>query len=195
MKNENKLLVIDIETTGFLHQGGSIVEIGIVELDVVTGEAAIIYDSLCREDILTAKHRQEPLGWIFKNSDLKPEALRLAPHFKFVKREVQKIIDKYPLGVTAFNRNFDEGFLSDRELKFGLLQPCPMLIGTNVCKLPGKRGGYKWPKVEEAWKFLFPDEPYVEQHRGADDALHEAKIVFELIKRGHYKLKSTEESK
>jgi len=34
---ENKILIIDIETTGFLPKG-KIVEIGIVELDILTVE-------------------------------------------------------------------------------------------------------------------------------------------------------------
>lgn len=33
----NKILILDIETTGFLQQGGKIVEIGIVELDLSNG--------------------------------------------------------------------------------------------------------------------------------------------------------------
>ena len=63
-----------------------------------------------------------------------------------------------------------------------------MLICTDVCKIQGKYGKYKWPKVEEAWQHLFPEVDYVEKHRGADDAFHEAKIVHELIKMGKFNL-------
>ena len=58
----DKILVIDIETTGFQKQGGSIVEVGIVELDLETGKAEIIFDSLCRESILSERHFEEPMG-------------------------------------------------------------------------------------------------------------------------------------
>ena len=60
-----------------------------------------------------------------------------------------------------------------------------MRLLTPYTKLPKKgRGyGYKWPKVQEAWDYLFGKTDYVEQHRGADDAMHEAKIVHEMIKR------------
>lgn len=85
----SKILVLDIETTGFLNQGGSIVEIGIVELCLSTGNTQIIFDSLLREDILTAKHREEPMGWIFRNSDLTPEAVRVAPPASKVLTQVQ----------------------------------------------------------------------------------------------------------
>jgi DNA polymerase-3 subunit epsilon len=56
-----------------------------------------------------------------------------------------------------------------------------------VCKIPGNYGKYKWPKVEEAYDFFFPNNNYVEKHRGADDAFHEADIVYELHKIGLFK--------
>lgn len=188
--NKNKMLVLDIETTGFLPQGGSIVEIGIVELDLGNGETKILLDSLCREDRLTAAHREAPFGWIFKNSSLTIEEVRDAPPFSEVAAKAQDIIDSYPLGVTAFNRNFDIPFLQSRDINFGQLQPCPMLIGTNICKLPNQNGrrGYKWPKCEEAWDFFFPGVEYIELHRGADDAKHEAMIIYEMYKRGVYEV-------
>ena len=61
-----------------------------------------------------------------------------------------------------------------------------MLVSTPICKIPNKWGKDKWPKVEEAYNFFFPGNDYVELHRGADDAFHEADIVFELIKRGKF---------
>jgi len=187
---DKKILVIDIETTGFLDQGGSIVEIGIAELDMETGEVQVIFDSVCKESILTAKHREEPFGWIFRNSDLTVEEVRHAPTFEEVAEEVQSIIDDYPLGVTAYNRQFDIDFLASRNIRFQKLQPCPMLVATDVCKIKknGKHTGYKWPKVEEAWAQLFPDQPYTELHRGADDAFHEAMILYKLYEIGEYVL-------
>ena len=185
MKKE--ILVLDIETTGFLNQGGSIVEIGIASLNLETGEIKTVFDSLCREKILTAKHRKSPFGWIFNNSDLTPEQLRKAPTIEDISLKVQAILNDYPLGCTAFNKAFDFGFLRSRGFVVKDL-PCPMLLSTSICKLPGKRGGYKWPKVEEAYRFFFGKTDYVEQHRGADDAMHEAEIVYELYKRGVFKI-------
>lgn len=180
-----KILVLDIETTGFLDKGGSIVEIGIVELDLETGETEIVFDSLLREEILTEDHFKEPFGWIFKNSDLTTEAVLAAPPAAEVFKQVQEILDSYPAGCTAYNKKFDFGYLRNRGLNVKDL-PCPMLLSTDICKMRNPYGysNYKWPKVEEAWAFFFPDQEYVEKHRGADDAVHEAKIVFELYKRG-----------
>lgn len=172
----DNILILDIETTGFLNNGGSIVEIGIVELNLETGEIVELYDSLCREDILTAKHRN---AWIFENSDLTVDAVRNAPPFSIVKEEVQDILNLYPKGCTAFNNVFDFGFLENRGIVFPKKLPCPMKLATPICKLPNKNGysGYKWPNVEEAFAHFFPDAEYTELHRGLDDAKHEAMIV------------------
>ena len=188
----SKILVLDIETTGFLNQGGSIVEIGIVELCLETGQTNIIFDSLLREDILTARHREEPMGWIFRNSDLSVEEVRNAPPAAGVLAKVQSILDQYPLGCTAYNKSFDFDFLRDRGISIKEL-PCPMLLSTDICKLPSKNGfsGYKWPTVEEAWKHFFPSVAYCELHRGADDAKHEAAIVYELYKLGVFALETS----
>jgi DNA polymerase-3 subunit epsilon len=46
---ENIILVVDIETTGFLNQGGLIIEIGIVKLNLENGEISPAFNSLIRE--------------------------------------------------------------------------------------------------------------------------------------------------
>lgn len=188
---ENKILVIDIETLGFREKGGSIVEVGAVELNLETGEITEVFNSLVREDILSARHRESSeYNWIFQNSDLTPEIVREAPSQHDVYPLFQEVVNRYTEGVTAFNRNFDIPYLESRGIKFRKLQPCPMLVLTNIMKLPHKNGrsGYKWPKVEEAFQYLFPTVKYSEAHRGAMDAKDEAMIVFEMYKRGIYKI-------
>jgi len=193
---EKKILVADIETTGFLWQEGSIVEIGIVELNLNTGDCEIIFESLCKEEILNSKHRKSPLGWIFDNSTLTVEDVRKAPRFEDIKESVQDIISGCKLGCTAFNRSFDIDFLKSRDIKFHLLQPCPMQLCINILKLDPTEKMKKWkmnikyktPNAEEAYNFFFPGENYVEMHRAPDDAWHEAKVVYELYKKGVFKL-------
>lgn len=186
-EKEKKILVIDIETTGFLKEDGAIVEVGIVSLDLNSGEVRTLFDSVCKEGHLSERHRTEPMGWIFRNSTLTVDEVRNAPLLKEMGWEIQLIIDLYPLGATAYNRNFDFDFLENRGFVFPVKLPCPMLLSTSICRLHPKRyGSYKWPKVEEAWKHFFPGVEYVEAHRGADDAFHEAKIVYELYKRGNF---------
>lgn len=187
-ENNNCILIVDIETTGFLNQGGSIVEIGIVSLDLRTGDIELVFDSLLKEAFLSARHHHEPYGWIFKNSTLTIEEVRNARPGSIVLAEVQEVLNKHPLGATAYNKKFDFDFLRNRGLKIKDL-PCPMHLSTNILKIPGRYTGYKWPSAQEAYDYFFPDNDYTELHRGADDAYHEAKIVWELYKMGVFKVK------
>jgi len=171
-----KIAIVDIETTGFLPRG-LIVEVGISELDLDTGEVKLIYNELVKEPGFCEEDHM--VSWIFTNTDLKFEDVMKADPLDV--KTIQVILDKYP--TTAYNKKFDFGFFKLRGLKVNEL-PCPMIISTNLCKLEKKRGsGYKWPKVQEVWDFLFPDSGYIETHRGGDDSVHEAKIVYELYKR------------
>lgn len=183
---QNQILVIDIETTGFLKQGGKIVEIGMVLLDLNNGEVTSVYNSLVKEDGLNSSHTNLPMGWIFSNSDLRYEDVLEAPSLELQQEAIQSLLDEYP--ATAFNKSFDFDFLRDRGFKINDLD-CPMKLATPICKLPNRRGwsGYKWPKVEEAWNHFFGDTGYIEAHRGLDDAKHEALIVYELYKMGVFK--------
>lgn len=179
-----KILIIDIETTHFLHYGGKIVEIGIVELDLSNGNRSIIFNKLVREDNMTIPELEN--SWIVKNSDLSCSDVLGADSLEKIRPEVQKILSDYADGATAFNNEFDFGFLENRGFTFPKKLACPMKLSTNIVKAPspGGRAGYKWPKVKEAWDFFFGNTGYVEKHRGADDAYHEAAIVYELYKRG-----------
>ncbi|MDD2999466.1 MAG: hypothetical protein PHV05_10435 [Candidatus Riflebacteria bacterium] len=60
-----KIAIVDIETTGFLPKG-LILEVGIAELDLETGNAIPIYDKLVKESGFSEEHNS---SWIFKNSD------------------------------------------------------------------------------------------------------------------------------
>lgn len=173
-----KIGIIDIETTGFLNKGGKIVEIGIATLDTETGVVTEAFHSICKEAGMTVKDRD---AWIFKNSDLTVELVRNAPDLMSIKNDIQEVILQHD-AVTAYNKAFDFDFLRSRQFEIRKEWPCPMLAATPLCKCePFKRGSYKWPKVEEAWMFFFPDQPYTELHRGLDDAMHEAKIVYALF--------------
>jgi len=185
-----KILLVDIETTGFSHESDTILEIGIVSLDLETGETVTLFDSPVLEPHFCEKHKN---AWIFSNSDLTLADIASAPTLEEVFPIVQEIFDTYE-GITAYNRSFDFGFLESRCFELPRALPCPMLLSTDVIKLPKKNGaGYKLPKAQEAWDFYFPETPYVEKHRGADDARIEALIVHEMFKRGIFKTETLTE--
>lgn len=181
-----KILIIDIETTGFLNSNGKIVEVGIVELDLTNGDKKIIFDYVCHETGITPDEINN--SWIVKNSTLSLEQIKYSQNLEALKPKIQCIVNDYPAGATAFNNDFDFGFLENRGIIFKKKLDCPMKLSTDICKIPSPRGGYKWPKVEEAHKFFFGEVGYVEAHRGADDAFHEADIVYKLFEMGVFKV-------
>jgi len=183
---KDKILIIDIETTGFLNANGTIVEIGIVELDVITGETKILFDSCTHET--GVKRVDVAQSWIIKNSDMTILEVQYSPNLEKIREKVQKILHLYELGCTAFNNVFDFSFMESRGFHFPRKLACPMKVLTPILQIPKKDGkkGYKWPNVTEAYKLIFNKPDYVEQHRAAQDALDEAKIVYELIRGNHF---------
>jgi len=182
----SKILILDIETTDVNPKRGKIVEVGIVELDLNTGERVILFDEVCHEKGITLQEVDN--SWIIKNSDLTTKMVKYSGSLESKSKRIQQIIDDYPIGATAFNNVFDFGFLEDRGFVFPKKLPCPMKLATDICKLPNARGGFKWPKVEEAHLHFFGDVGYVEKHRGADDAYYEAQIVHKLYELGIFKI-------
>lgn len=176
--------ILDIETTGWLNAGGKIVEVGLVGLHLPTGKRYKLFDSLCQEPNMTEKDRN---AWIFSNSDMQLDEVLEAPMLQDILPKIRWACSLVK-SVTAFNRKFDVEFMASRGLALTRLWPCLMLTMTPVCRIP-KPGfrKYKWPSCEEAWHHLFPDKPYVEAHRGFDDAWHEALIAHELYKQGYIK--------
>ena len=184
-----EIVVVDIETSGFQPQGGLIVEVGIVALNLQTGGITNEFNEIVQEKDFGEKHMRDPYGWIFKNSDLQYDDVLEAIELIAIIPKIQTIFDKYPCGATAFNKQFDFGFLKSRGLRIREL-PCIMLSASPVVGLPPNLGyrDPKWPKVQEAWDYFFPGSAYIEAHRALDDARHEALIAYELFKLGRFRL-------
>jgi len=188
MKNE--ILIVDIETTGFSTSKDVMVEVGIVSLNLESGEIKTLYDKVVRDKRFEIGYHveRERHGWIFDNSDLTPQMVLDGAPLEDEIPVIQEILDSYPNGATAFNRAFDFRFFEANGITAPKLLDCPMLLSTPICKIPGKYGKPKWPKVEEAYHYFIPGSNYIEKHRGADDAKHEAEIVLALHKLGYYKI-------
>ena len=192
-KKRNEIVIVDIETTGFKPKENYIVEIGICLLDLETGKCKKLFDKVVREQGISEKDRN---AWIFQNSDSDFNATMNAPLLDEFIPELQDIFGKYR--ATAFNKKFDFGFLRARNIPIEKELPCPMVTATPIMKLNFKNNNsyhynnnkFKYPNVEEAWKFYIPDITYVEKHRAYDDAVHESRIVYEMYKKQHIKIEN-----
>jgi len=58
---------------------------------------------------------------------------------------------------------------------------CIMLKATPIVKETFPNGRIKWPNVEKAYKFFYPQSNYVETHRAWHDAWHEADILYAML--------------
>lgn len=183
-EKSEEIIVLDIETTDFLENGGHIVEIGMVLLNIKTGNIKKLFDKvICPGPGIQFKQS----AWIFQNSDLKIEEVMKSNFLDLYRKEIQSLLNKYP--VTAFNKKFDIGFLKKSGFKIPKEISCIMLELTPVMAIPHSYYGVKYPNVEEAWKFYFPNIPYSEKHRAYDDAVHESKILYQMIVNNHYHFK------
>lgn len=80
------MAVLDVETTGLIPLYDLIVEIGIVELNLLTGETQVLFDSVVREPKFGEEHKN---SWIFENSDLTFDEVKNAPSFDEIIPELQ----------------------------------------------------------------------------------------------------------
>lgn len=183
-----KFLVLDIETTGFLKDGGKITEIGITEVDPVAKTTSLIFDQVMNPG-LTLEQCQKAWG-VTEGYMTAEEIFNASPLTDYLD-QVQMIIDAYEGGVTAFNSDFDFTFLESVGIKFPVKLPCLMKSCINICQIPptqkmlqAGRTHFKSPNAEEAYHFFFPESSYKEIHRGGDDSLHEAEIALKLNELG-----------
>jgi DNA polymerase III subunit epsilon len=94
--------------------------------------------------------------------------------------------------IVGHNLNFDVPVVACELFRMGLRSYADVLVakprydtmrsGTDLCQLPGPRG-FKWPKLEELYLFLFHRRPD-NQHRADGDALATAECYYEMVRRG-----------
>lgn len=185
-KNTNtKILVLDIETTGFSHTKDCILELGAVTLDVETGKSRKAFHATFKEKHLRAKHQK---AWIFNNSNMTLDEIRNSKDIEFYREDIQTLLTKYSGRTTAWNSSFDFDFLESRNFDLGKNKmPCPMKDSTKHFRLTQKNGKTpKWASVTEAVKLLGISDNFTEDHRGLEDARIEAECIYRLIKLGVY---------
>ncbi|NAW50892.1 DNA polymerase III subunit alpha [Elizabethkingia argentiflava] len=121
-------------------------------------------------------------------------AMREGRDLKEVLQEFNAVLKKTKI-VAGHNVSFDYSIVGAEFLRKNLedgLQAKPivdtMVFGTNVCQLPGGRGGrFKSPKLEELSEKLFGHK-FDEAHNAAADVNATAQAFFEMMRREVYPL-------
>lgn len=179
-----KILVVDIETTGF-YPSDAIVEIGISLVDTKTKKIELVFNKVVKDKkFIKWKHKN---AWIFQNTTLRVEDVDKAKSLEFYSNEIQGLFDKYPM--TAFNKPFDLRFLKAAGFKMNDIK-CLMATATQYSKLKDKNGNKKKPSVEEIYNqfFMKNGEVYIEEHRAGADAMDEGKILLHMVELKEKKL-------
>lgn len=184
---EDCILVIDIEATDFTPKTGTMIELGIVSLNLQTGEITTLFDNVLHREGITRMEVER--SWIIENSTLTVEMVQHSLELDNYFDEIQAIFDLFVNGVTAFNKEFDFRFTDDAGIIIDNRLDCPMVLSKPYVEALNKNGAIKNPSVQEAYDYFFPDSGYIEEHRAGSDARHEAEIVYELHKLGNYFLK------
>jgi DNA polymerase-3 subunit epsilon len=94
--------------------------------------------------------------------------------------------------IVAHNIDFDWEMINVESVRLGkpirsipcfsnLRQFCTMKSSEGICKIPGKYGKYKWPKLRETYSHLFGCEPE-KQHDAVGDVETCMKCFFEIRK-------------
>ena len=93
--------------------------------------------------------------------------------------------------VIAHNFKFDSVVIQKAlglELKdrfTGIKSLCTMLECTPICQIPSKWGGFKWPKLSEAYKFFFKEE-LKDAHDALTDVIGCKRVYFDgYLKHSH----------
>jgi hypothetical protein len=179
-----EILVLDIECgnidprIAFRVDNDVICELGIVKLDLETGTTEVLLDETCKET-----NNCHPDSWIFHNSSLTHVEVQNSTDLSLMSCTIQEFFNQYP--VTSWNQNYDFPRLEhqSRGLTIHKKYWDPMIELTDYLKLPKTSGiGNKWPKLAEAYEFMFGD-PSPRSHRALEDALDAADVIYQAIKR------------
>ena len=177
-----EILVVDIETgvieptlNNYDIDNCLICEIGIVSLELVTGERSFVFDRTCQES--PGAH---PSSWLFMNTSLTLDEVKDSQHFHDLKPPIQDLLDTRP--VTSWSHDFDLAILESRGLQIPSTFWDPKTTLKHFLEIHHPSGqGYKWPSVQEAYKYFNPDKILQQTHRAIQDAIIEAEIIHQAV--------------
>ncbi|AGI48038.1 hypothetical protein TALC_01046 [Thermoplasmatales archaeon BRNA1] len=175
--------------------GDLVVDIGICEVCLSTGEVKEVYSSIVGYD--TENWPEEMLhSWIFDNSDLTVGQVSSAPRFSKVKKDIASIVKGRWL--TTYNVQFDLDLFIYRfpwNLKDSFMECRDIMFSArDVCKLESPLYGvkeYRYPKLDYAYETILKGEDPagidgVQDHRALSDAKVASYVMTELYRNGLY---------
>lgn len=189
------IYVIDTETTGLSgYPDDLVIEIGIAAVDTCLCTVEPAFESLVGYDTESWDDSKKE-SWIFSHSSLRLKDIENGPKLKDVVNQVRYILAGQ--NVTSYNIPFDFRKFLDRKpwelKKFHCVKmPDIMEAAADYFKEPSPFGGYRWPRLERAYRVLCKDDPAgidnKQEHRALSDAIAAGYVLLALHKAGTYKI-------
>ncbi|PNX46579.1 MAG: hypothetical protein BV457_07430 [Thermoplasmata archaeon M9B1D] len=180
---QNKLFVLDLETTGFDEVFDRVVAITIYDLNLEDYSYKKIYDEIIWQDITQDFVKN---CWIVEQGYYTLEEINRGKDQSLVIKEVDALLTNQM--ATSYNTSFDFDKFIIRQWKIKTVKVpyCLMLESTDIVRIPwydyeGNFTGYKWPKLPEAY-YYFYNERMPEKHRSSYDTELAVKIAIALDK-------------
>lgn len=184
-----RLLFIDTETTGFPRPSLAIDDAcqpRLVQLAAVLADEA--GDEKAHASLLV-----RPDGWTIPPDASQVHGLTDAECATYgvdvvVALGVLRAMGRGCDAVVAHNHEFDAFVLGGEFKRARADYPltassfCTMLAATDVCRIPGRRGGYKWPKLAEAHRIICGCD-FQDAHDAMADVRACMRIYFKLKER------------
>ena len=180
-----KIIVFDTETTGF-----PLSEVSLEEQPYIVQFASItlgydpeksIMEEVQRIDQLIKPNCNIPLE-VSKIHGIYDKDVADKPSMQECIHEIRDVFHKADVAV-AHNLEFDQKLLNIELERLGLpKQFLPkqifdtMKLSTDMCKIPNKRGGHKYPKLEEVYMFLFG-----KNFSGAHNAIYDVEATVHVL--------------
>ncbi len=187
-----KIIVFDTETTGFPSAS-----LSLEEQPYVVQFAGIVYEynfengnlkEIFREDQLIQPAIEIPHDSSMIHG-ITSEMVQDAPTFQEYAPRLLEIFGRCDMAV-AHNISFDRDVIANELIRSGYSKEFlpenvfdTMMSTKDMCRLPGRLGGYKAPKLAELHMFLF-NEGFENAHNALADVVATGNCLQELIKRG-----------
>jgi len=178
-------LFLDTETTG------------VTPADRIVSICCAFYDSRGRKlNSLYALIRPDgfkvPLAASAIHGITTEQALRVGhPLLTTLSTINSEITVQSPSLLVGHNVEFDRGILSNEYERVGIQDAframdyfCTMKQTTGICRIPGRYGKFKWPRLDELYGILFGQER-VGSHNAQKDVEDCARCFFELKRLGY----------
>ena len=185
-----KVLIFDTETTGLPVRGASLqLQPAIVQFAAVIGH---LDPSGAWQEVGRMKWHLNPRKKISPDASavhgITDSMVAGAPSFENLDEVLAELIEGAEV-VAGHNVTFDLEVARWERQRMGLHPYSArrvidtMLLGTDLCKLPGRMGSYKWPKLSELHRFLF-GAPFDGAHDALADVDATLRCLVEMGKRG-----------